>query len=46
MKKLGVCNNKGGVGNLGGDSKISYAQSNGEAITKFSIATSEKWKDK
>jgi len=34
------------IGNLGRDPEISYALSNGTAITKFSIATSEKWKDK
>ena len=34
------------IGNLGGDPEISYAQNTGIAITKFNIATSEKWKDK
>ena len=34
------------IGNLGRDPEISYAQSSGVAITKFNIATSEKWKDK
>ena len=34
------------IGNLGRDPEISYAQSNGTAITKFSIAISEKWRDK
>ena len=33
------------IGNLGRDPKISYGQS-GVAIARFSIATSEKWKDK
>jgi single-strand DNA-binding protein len=33
------------IGNLGRDPETSYAQS-GMAITKFSIATFEKWKDK
>lgn len=34
------------IGNLGGDPKISYAENNGMVITKFSIATNERWKDK
>ena len=34
------------IGNLGGDPKVRYAQSNGATIAKFSMATSEKWKDK
>ena len=34
------------IGNLGGDPKISNAQNNGMVITKFSIATNERWKDK
>jgi single-strand DNA-binding protein len=33
------------VGNLGRDPEISYTQS-GTAVAKFSIATSEQWKDK
>ena len=33
------------VGNLGRDPELSYAQ-NGTAVAKFSIATSEQWKDK
>lgn len=33
------------VGNLGGDPEVSYAAS-GTAIAKFTVATSEKWKDK
>jgi single-strand DNA-binding protein len=34
------------IGNLGRDPEISYAQDSGMAITKLSLATSEKWKDK
>ena len=34
------------IGNLGRDPEIKYAQSGGTAIAKFSLATSEKWKDK
>lgn len=33
------------VGNLGKDPEVSYTQS-GTAVAKFSVATSEKWKDK
>ena len=33
------------VGNLGGDPDVRYSQS-GAAVTKFSVATSEGWKDK
>ena len=33
------------IGNLGRDPEISNSQ-NGIAVTKFSMATSEKWKDK
>ena len=33
------------IGNLGRDPEISYSQ-NGTTIAKFSIATSDKWKDK
>ena len=33
------------IGNLGRNPEFSYSQ-NGSAIAKFSIATSEKWKDK
>jgi len=33
------------VGNLGRDPEITYTQS-GTAVAKFSIATSEQWKDK
>ena len=33
------------VGNLGRDPEVSYTPS-GTAVVKFSIATSEKWKDK
>jgi len=33
------------VGNLGRDPEISYMPS-GKAVTKFSVATSESWKDK
>ena len=33
------------VGNLGRDPEVSYTPS-GTAVAKFSIATSEKWKDK
>lgn len=33
------------VGNLGKDPEVSYAAS-GTAICKFTVATSEKWKDK
>ena len=33
------------VGNVGQDPKITTAQ-NGNTIANFSIATSEKWKDK
>lgn len=33
------------VGNLGQDPEIRYLQ-NGDAVANFSIATSEKWKDK
>ncbi len=34
------------IGNLGRDPEINYAQNNGTAIAKFSLATSEKWRDK
>ena len=33
------------IGNLGRDPETRYAQ-NGNAVTKFSIATSESWKDR
>jgi single-strand DNA-binding protein len=33
------------IGNLGGDPEINYTHS-GVPIAKFSLATSEKWKDK
>ena len=33
------------IGNLGKDPEVRYAQ-NGNAVTKFSVATSESWKDK
>ena len=33
------------VGNLGRDPEVSYTPG-GMAVAKFSIATSEKWKDK
>jgi len=33
------------IGNLGRDPETRYAQS-GSAVTRFSIATSESWKDK
>lgn len=33
------------VGNLGRDPEVKYAQ-NGSAVTKFSVATSESWRDK
>jgi len=34
------------IGNLGKDPEISFIESSGVAIAKFSLATSEKWKDK
>ena len=33
------------IGNLGRDPETRYAQ-NGSAVTRFSIATSESWKDR
>lgn len=33
------------IGHLGGDAEIKYMQS-GDAVTNFSVATSERWKDK
>ena len=33
------------IGNLGGDPEVRYTQ-NGTAVANFSLATSEKWKDK
>ena len=33
------------VGNLGRDPETRYAQ-NGTAVTRFSVATSESWRDK
>lgn len=33
------------LGNLGGDPEIRYLE-NGTAVTRISVATSEKWKDK
>jgi single-strand DNA-binding protein len=34
------------IGNLGKDPEISFIESSGVAIAKFSLATSEKWNDK
>lgn len=34
------------IGNLGKDPEISFIESSGVPIAKFSLATSEKWKDK
>ena len=33
------------IGNLGRDPELRYTQS-GQAVTNFSVATNEKWKDK
>ena len=34
------------IGNLGKDPEVRYASSTGEAIVSFSLATTDKWKDK
>jgi single-strand DNA-binding protein len=45
MKEDKIMNKAILIGNLERDPEISYTQG-GMVVTKFSIATSEKWKDK